>query len=212
MVQMDEEKQRIRQWVVVGVVVGVVGDLAYASAIAPLPLPNRARMLLGFSFGPLITLAFVGLYHFFMLHRNSVLLQVSTLYAMIAGTIVNVMIVVQSAIFTSVPPDARAELGLAWDGINMVQLGLDVSWDIYFSLAMILLGIVMLNHPRFGIAWGGLSILIGAGLLLLNLATFPIPPAAAGYLDLGSVSGIFFLFVSLRVALSMDWVDDKLGL
>jgi len=207
----SEEKRRIKHWITLGIVAGILGDVAYAGAIAPIPLPGAIRMMLGFSFGPFITLAFAGLYHFFKLHRNSVRLQAGTLFAIIAGTLVTIMLVVQSAIFVTIPSEARAELGLAFDGVNMVQLGLDVAWDIYFSLATILIGSVMWRHPRFGKVWGGVAVLIGGGLLVLNLATFPAPPAEAGSFDLGPVSGVFYLVVSLRVLVSRRWVDAALA-
>lgn len=158
----------------------------------------------------LISLSFVGFYHFFKLHRKTVMLQAATIFGIIAGTLVNLMIVVQSAIHLTIPADARESLVLAYAGLNMVQLGMDVSWDIYLSIATILLGLVMFSHPRFGIIWGVITLLIGAGLLSLNLATFPIPPADAQSYDLGPVSGLLYLFVALRVLTSLRWVDAKL--
>jgi hypothetical protein len=102
-------------------------------------------------------------------------------------------------------------LGLAFDGLNMVQLGLDVSWDIYFSIAMILFGLAMFGHPRFGKTWGAAATVIGGGLLLLNLITFPIPPAEAESVDFGPLAGLFFLAVTIRMIFSLDWVADKLS-
>jgi hypothetical protein len=87
---------------------------------------------------------------------------------------------------------------------------MDVSWDVYLSVATILLGWVMFGHPRFGPAWGVMALLIGAGLLALNLATFPIPPEAAGAIDLGPVSGALYLFVAVRVLTSLKWVQAAL--
>ncbi|HEU5100413.1 MAG TPA: hypothetical protein VFU22_15400, partial [Roseiflexaceae bacterium] len=159
----------------------------------------------------LLSLAFVGFYHFFSLHTKSVAIQASVIFGVIAGTVVNMMVVVQSAVRLTIPSEARAGLGLAWDGLNMVQLGLDVSWDIYLSAASMLLGIAMLPHPRFGKIWGGLTIAIGATLLVLNLVTFPIPPAASGSIDLGPVTGIWYLGIAIRVLTSLNWVDQRIS-
>ncbi len=100
---------------------------------------------------------------------------------------------------------------MAYEGLRIVDQGLDVSWDIYFSVATILLGLVMFSHPRFGKIWCVVALLIGGGLLILNLATFPIPPASAGSIDLGPLSGVLYLFVSIRVLTSLKWVDAKLS-
>lgn len=207
----SEEKQLTRNWIIFGIIAGILADVAYAGAIAPIPFLDSVRLYLGMAFGPLLSLAFIGMYHFFRLHRKTVTLQAATVFAIIAGTIVNLMLVVQSAIFQTIPREARADLGLAFDGLNMVQLGMDVSWDIYLSLATILLGIGMFRHPRFGVIWGAAALVIGGGLLVFNLATFPIPPAEAGSLDLGPFSGMFYLFVSIRVLTSLKWVDEKLA-
>jgi len=101
---------------------------------------------------------------------------------------------------------------LAFDGLNMVQLGLDVSWDIFFSLATVLFGVAMFRHPRFGTVWGLMMVLVGGGLLVLNLASFPDPPGEAGLVDLGPLSRVLYLLVSIRVLRSLSWVDEHLGL
>jgi len=137
-------------------------------------------------------------------------IQASMIFGVIAGTIVNMMIVVQSAIFITIPNETRAGMGLAWNGLNMVQLGLDVSWDIYISAATILLGMAMWSHPRFGKIWGIFTMVIGAALFILNVSTFPIPPASAGLFDLGPISGILYLIIVLRILTSLKWVDQAL--
>lgn len=180
------------------------------SAIAPIPLPEKVKLFLAIAFGPLISLSFVGSYHFFKLHRKTVRLQAATIFGVIAGTLVNLMIVVQSAIHQTVPADARESLGLAYTGLNMVQLGMDVSWDIYLSVATILLGLVMFSHPRFGKIWSAIALLIGAGLLVLNMSTFPIPPSEAHSYDLGPISGILYMVIAIRMLTSLKWVDAKL--
>ena len=120
------------------------------------------------------------------------------------------MLVVQSVLLLTIPSEARPGLGLAWDGLNMVQLGLDISWDIYLTAATILLGIAILSYPRFGKIWGGITMAIGAALLVLNLLTFPIPPAGAGSIDLDPISGLWYLVIMFRVLTSLKWVDQRL--
>ena len=90
----DEKRRLIRNLIVFGTIAGILADIADASAIAPVPLPDQVKVYLGMAFGPLLAPAFIALYHFFRLHRNSVLLQAGTLYAIIAGVLVNIMIVV----------------------------------------------------------------------------------------------------------------------
>ena len=125
--------------------------LCYVATVAPI-LPERARTLAAFTFGPLLSIGFVGFYHFLKPHRNTPLLQIAVIFGVIAGTLVNLMLVVQQALFAGTTVDARQDMGAAWSGFNLVQLGLDVSWDIYIAVATILLGLAIASHPRFG--WG----------------------------------------------------------
>jgi hypothetical protein len=67
----------------------------------------------------------------------------------------------------------------------------------------------MLGHPRFGWFPAISGILIGLALLVLNLATFPEPPADAGLVDLGPLLGIWYLAVTLRVFLSWNWAASR---
>lgn len=200
-----------RNWIVFGLIAGIIGDLAYFLAVAPLGLPLKTGFLLGSVFGPLLALGFVGLYHFFALYKKTVAIQASALFGVMAGTIVNMMIVVQGAIQLSIPGEARSGLGLAWDGVNAIQLGLDVSWDMYLSFATIFLGAAMFAHPKFGKMWGGATFAIGVGLLILNLLTFPVPPASAGLIDLGPICGIWYLTISIRALASLGWVNQVIA-
>jgi hypothetical protein len=104
--------------------------------------------------GPLFSVSFMGFYHFLRAHQNSAALQTATVFGIIAGTLVNLMLVVQQPLFIGVPSATRASMGPAWAGLNWIQLGIDVSWDIYGSIAILLLGIVLWRHPRFGMVMG----------------------------------------------------------
>ena len=136
---------------------------------------------------------------------NSVALQTATVFGIIAGTLVNLMLVVQQSLFIGLPSTVRATMGPAWEGLNWVQLGIDVSWDIYGSVAIILLGWVFCTHPRFGIVFGTVTILAASLLLVLNLWTFPAPPGESGLIDVGPFVGLWFVVLSLRMLFSVKW-------
>ena len=208
---LSDGRQITRDWIVYGAIAGIVADLAYITAAVEMPLLGAVNVYLGMAFGPLLAVAYAGMYHFFRLHRNTMALQAATVSGIIAGTLVNLMVVVQSAIHLTIPAGAREGLGLAYAGVNMVQLGMDVSWDIYLSVATVLLGVVMAGHPRFGRIWAAVALLLGGGLLVLNLASFPVPPANAGSIDLGPVSGMLYLAVAIRILASLKWVDSALS-
>lgn len=79
--------------------------------------------------------------------------------------------------------------------VNQVQLGIDVCFDVFYCLGMILISIVMYHHKDFGRIIAVSGTVIAAALLTLNLIAFPHPPAGSGLIDLGPVSGIWWIIV-----------------
>jgi hypothetical protein len=117
------------------------------------------------------------------------------------------MAVVQATQFAVLPPRIDAATAAAtretltevlW-GVNVVQAGLDVSWDIFLSLGTIFLGLAVMQVPRIGRLFGLLGILVAALALGFNLATFPTAPAAAGLIDLGPAVGIWYAALLTRI-------------
>ena len=127
------ERQLARNWIVFGMLAGLLGAIAFFVASGISTLPFRLTMLLGFAIGPLLSLSFVGFYFFFRLDKITVALQASVLFGIITGTIFNMMLVIQSALVLTIPREARSDLGFAWDGLNMVQLGLNGSNVAFFN-------------------------------------------------------------------------------
>ncbi len=195
-------------WVRIGPVAGILSIAAYFAAAADI-LPSRVTLVLAFSMGPLLSIAFMGFYYFLREHRNSAALQTATVLGVVAGTILNLMLVVQQSLFIGIPSATRATMGPAWKGLNLVQLGMDVSWDIYISVATILLGVVLWKHPRFGMVLGGITVFAGAILLVLNLWTFPIPPGESGSLDVGPFVGLWFVVLSVWMLFSLKWWSNR---
>ncbi len=184
-----------------GAVAGVAALVSYFGA-AVLPLPGISH-LLGFAFGPLMVVSFVGIYAFFGRHRLSPALHISYLFGIIAGILVTSLIFIQVANnqwHTEGMAEAGSEeikqyLKAAHRGANRVQAALDVAFDVFITVAVILLGYCMLGHPRFGKVFGFSGIILGSLLLGLNLYTFPTAPAESGLFDAGPLMGLWLLVV-----------------
>ena len=57
----------------------------------------------------------------------------------------------------------------------------------------------MYREPSFGRLLGGFGVVSAAALLVFNLATFPHGPADSGLVDLGPLTGLWWLCVIIQV-------------
>jgi hypothetical protein len=215
---MTDEKKLYRTWVRLGIFAGLA-----ASAIYPLmifvPLPKKITVVFASLFGPLLMLASLGLYYFLKAYRKTVTAQLAVLSNIIASVLVTLMLIVQLSVNLSMDRLMASASGdmpeqtmkWIWQVIDKVQLGMDVSWDIFISIGTILFGVAMMRHPRFGKIVGFLGFLIGHFLLVFNLATFPIPPGESGLIDLGPLLGIWYLVVTILIIRSLKWFDQQLA-
>src|SRR5512134_1973200 len=137
------------RWMRVGAACGFAAGLAYALA-AFAPLPATPGYAAAFAFGPLLSLGIVGLYHGLSSEGPSPLTQGAALQA--------TFVLAVRAIAGAADP-ARAEvLRSVRGGVNAVQLGLDVAWDVMLGSSVVLFGIAMLGHPAYGRVVGGIGI------------------------------------------------------
>ena len=188
-----------------------LGILAYFVAAFE-PLPDAATRLFAFAFGPLLCVSFLAIHRYMSRHHDGPVLQLACLFGIIAGVLVTTMLVLQignnmvrtDLLASAETEAARDSITLTWSAVNRVQFLLDVVWDIFILAALILLGAAMLSHPRFGKIWGGLGILVSAAALVLNLQTFPFPPAEAGSVDLGPLVALWMLAASIRFLFISD--------
>ncbi len=192
-------------WVRTGGLCGVLAWICFA-VMAAAPIPDVAAAALVAAFGPLLSVASVGLYHLLRLERRAVSLQIAAVSNVVAGALITAMLMVQLAVRSGgrgqVPEDV-------WIKLRHVDLGLDVAWDAYIILGTFLFALNMLRHPRFGKVFGGLGLLIIAALAVLNIATFPTPPGNAGLVDLGPAAGLWYLVVSVQTLRSVDWAGAR---
>ena len=192
-----------------GGVAGVLGICCYILAIT-VPWPETqlgtSVSLVVVSAWPILSIVYsYALYSFVAAEREGVANRLGFVFAVTAFTTVLAMIVVQLAVGAGVgeitrdldEPTARA----LRRGLRMIDLGLDVAWDMLIGTALIFSGFAIRTRSGLGLGWAIPSMALGIALIGLNAATFPWPPGDRGLFDVGPVIGVFVLVLSARLAL-----------
>jgi hypothetical protein len=212
-----EEVEMTRRWIRLGAVSGVVASLSYPALIlVPLPLPAVAAIAC--LFGVSLSVAAVGGYHLIALNRKTVTLQIGAVANVVAGVLVTCMLLIQLGVnstMETILADAQAggteeTVRQIWSAVDHVQLGVDVAWDVYISIGTLLIAWNLRRHPRFGPFFGWPGVVISVLLLVLNMMTFPTPPAQAGLVDFGPLLGLWAFAMAIQVVRSLKWADQTL--
>jgi hypothetical protein len=126
-------------------------------------------------------------------------------FAIAAFTTVLAMIVVQLAVaagLEEITRDLDEHTARALRrGLRMIDLGLDVAWDMLIGTALVFSGFAIRKRSGLGLGWAIPSVALGMALIGLNAATFPWPPGGRGHFDIGPVIGMFVLALSARLVL-----------
>lgn len=203
----------LRQWVRVGIGSGVLACVVYPLLVF-IPMPRHLTVVLAAAFGPALAVASMGLYQFVKFHKDSVSAQIAVVSNILAGALVTAMLIVQLALrmgmerhFNEQGTDEAVRKIVHW--IWFVDLGLDVSFDVFIGLGTLLFALNMLKHPRFGLLVGWVGIFIAAVMVLgFNFYSFPDPPKEVGLLDPGPFTGLWYLWVVILMACSWEWVES----
>lgn len=192
-----------------GGIAGVVCVSSYFIAVA-VPWPENqlgtSGLLIVISAFPIMGIIYAyALYSFVAAERESAVNRLGLVFAITAYTTLLSMIVVQLAVNAGVAEiasglDAQSARALR-RGLRMIDLGLDVAWDILIGTALVLTGLAMRRRSGLGSGWGLPSIGFGIALIVLNAVTFPWPPATRGLFDIGPFIAIFMLALGGRLAL-----------
>ncbi len=215
---MTKENALTLTWIKLGAIAGILACVIYPLMIA-VEMPRLLTVACAVAFGPLLSLASLGLYHLLKLHEKTVTAQIAAGANIIAGSIVNMMLVVQLAISYSMEEyvknagEAATKATLEWIGkvVDKVQLGLDVSWDVFISVGTLLFAVNMLKHERFDKIFGWIGVIFAGLLLGFNLYSFPIPPANANLIDFGPFVGLWYLAASIQMLRSLKWAGRELA-
>jgi peptidoglycan/LPS O-acetylase OafA/YrhL len=83
--------------------------------------------------------------------------------------------------------------------IRLVDMGIDVAWDLFIGTSLIFLCFALAGDARFGLRWAIPGAVLGFVLIVLNVSTFPWPPNTRGLFDIGPAVGVFIIALSLRL-------------
>lgn len=195
----------------IGGISGILSIVFYFSVAVLSFIPDAVALLVAFAFPLLWIVAFMGLYRFLKAENHTASLEIGYLFGIIGAALACTFLVVQQANFIwheQALEGATTEeaIGLAlaaFRGANRVQAGMDVAFDIFITISWLLFGLNIARSTHFPRLLGWVGSALAAGLLVLNMTTFPDAPAEAGLFDLGPFLGmwslIFFIWFT-RVA------------
>ncbi|WP_350286290.1 hypothetical protein [uncultured Croceitalea sp.] len=193
----------------IGAIAGILSIVLYFSA-AVLPfIPDVLARLFGFVFPLLWIVSFMGLYNFLKKENRTPSLEIGYLFGIIGAALALIFIVVQQANYiwyTEAKETLDTENALelakaAFRGANRVQLAMDVAFDIFITIAWFLFGLNISRSKSFGRILGWITCILSFSLLMLNMITFPDPPARVGLFDLGPFLGFWTMIIYIKFIL-----------
>lgn len=196
---------------IAGGVSGIIGVVAYGSILAP-PLHDAIHSIPVEASQPVIVATFwiAALFPVFALIMVYALYRLldsggakhsaflGFIFGVVAFSIVAMHNTVQSSVLLWGSDLARSDPTFSpetWSSViravRGVDIGLDLTWDLFLVLWLAFTGVAMMKHPRFGPWWGLPAIIVGAVLFAVNAITVPDPPATAGLFDPGPLAGLY---------------------
>ena len=198
-----------------GCIAGIAVVVMY---IAPklLPFPDFLSTALFIYQGPLVVVTFVGLFPFLSKPVTSVPIILGTVFGIIAGVCRMMFSVVQLTNLSYIrgykAGAESAEEEQIWqnilNGVFTVQNGISYVMDFFLDWSVLLFGIAMWAHPKFGKGFTLLAILAAGPHFVMKAYTFPRPPAEAGLFDAGPLVSGWAALVAVWVLINVSWMDE----
>ena len=203
---MNNDNNSVLNWINIGIICGLLVSIIYPM------LQFISNLIFGVilaaSMGILLSLASVGLFYFIQIYKKSIAAKIALVSNIIAGALLTQMFLVQLAIKSSRPELIDESSKWIWKTINHVHYGLDVAWDVYIFLGTILFAISIFRHPKLGKIFSITGILISLLMIVTNIISFPIPPAA-NYFDFGPFIGLWYFAITIKIMFSKKWVRQQ---
>jgi drug/metabolite transporter superfamily protein YnfA len=180
------------EWLKWGAVFGAVAVVDY---LAVPFIPQPVKRLAFFAEGPLFVAFALSLSRALLERRPSLSAWLAGAFGAVGGAVMTLMAVVQNSINATMSrlvaaeadEAARLNLRVLWKGLDSVQLGMDVVFDIFWLTALALFGLSMARDDRFGRVIGWVGAVVCVACLAINVWSFPTPPRP----DLGPLIGLW---------------------
>jgi hypothetical protein len=189
-------------------ILGLVVVLTYlTAALGVIRGPEKLLLALVFAIGPVAILGVLAIRRRLASGDQPFLPDAGAVFLVIGFALFNLMLVVQQYVRLRIggligeaeSEAAKETLQIVLPALDYVQQGIDVSFDIFYCVGVILLAAAMLRHPDFGRLLGLFGVVSAVALLVLNLAAFPHIPAESGLVDLGPLTGLWWLAVIVQM-------------
>jgi hypothetical protein len=196
-------KQNSRQ-LLFGSICGIIGTICYIVAVT-IQLPPSIGFLL-VTIWPMATIIFAfSIYKYIAIDNQSTSNQLAFLFTIIAFVLAYIMLSIQVGLGMGIG-DAIAKangsekemLSLIQDSVNWVHLGIDLAWDMFLGVSLILLAVAVKGHSKLGIGWSIPLAILGVSVIAVNLYTLPYTPQSQGIFDIGPVIGTFMIILAAR--------------
>ncbi len=189
----------IESWIRFTIFNGFAAVISYLATVF-IPLPVTISLLLAFLFGPFFMMATLGTFFIIKSWKASTFLFAGTVFNLVATAFVTLMLVVQQSSYafhdqfkTQVRPGVSNEqLNWIFKEVNSVQLGMDVTWDIFVSAGTFFLALSIYKHPVFKNIFAYTGMLAAVLLFSFNMYYFPQPPASTGSIDFGPLVSLWY--------------------
>ncbi len=190
---------------IAGGAAGIFGTCCYitVAAISLSPALSFALAMLW----PILSIIFAFSFHQYVsLTKQSACNHLALIFITLAFLLVAAMLSIQLGVGTGMEESIskategdRTSLQSFYGSLRLVDLGLDVAWDMFIGTGLIFLSLVLKGHEKFGILWSAPLFLLALMLIVFNVATFPSPPDTAGLFDVGPFIGVFIILLSIRL-------------
>lgn len=186
--------------VIAGGICGFFSVAAYLT-IAFTDLPDALTFLLAMLF-PILGIVFIYSLKEYIAtvcksHYNSLSFLFGSLGYTLCAILLSAQLAVQIGIDVKSAGENAAVLKSIKESVRMVDMGIDVAWDMFIGTYMILFFFAAIKIPSLK-WWGVASGILGLLLMIFNIITFPNPPNDSGLIDMGPFIAIFWLVLSVR--------------